>query len=352
MLEIGRLLNRTVYVPMAAKHTSMWNAYEALKEKDLFPMDRLIDFPFMETYGTRVVPLNVSVSRFVYDCVKKLGQKEVQIFLHAGDTQVFSWHEAQVREFNRRATQRIVYLRGRGVYHKWFPPAKMVEIRKRVRYSKYLRDMAVRFKRELTHEKPLYAMHIRLGDMIGARSSISNFVGSFIATAHFRHWATLKNALYVSTDKGRGGRDFLQLNHVFPLGVLYAEDIPKNLEGEFRKLFPNNRDLHEDMLGLIEQLICAQAIDFIPSPGSTFSIFISFLRLHRHDVFPEIINVQYGKHSTVTVVGGNATAAEPGEVNELDEAVDADKTGELDEAKETDTENDEHGNGVHLRRVV
>ena len=48
--------------------------------------------------------------------------------------------------------------------------------------------------------------------------------------------------------------------------------------------------MQNDMMGVLEQLVCAQSLDFIGTSFSTFSAWIEYMRKKKKYVFPEINN--------------------------------------------------------------
>lgn len=76
-LRMAKVFNRTLVVPMAGKHSDLWRGYWYLPNEDLFPMDRIIDLEHMEDYGVKLLPLNISLSRFVDKVSRKYGKSNV-----------------------------------------------------------------------------------------------------------------------------------------------------------------------------------------------------------------------------------------------------------------------------------
>lgn len=60
-LKIAALLNRSLLVPLAAKHSSRWVKYHELEYADTLPMDYILDFNALAQFGTPIVPLNVTM---------------------------------------------------------------------------------------------------------------------------------------------------------------------------------------------------------------------------------------------------------------------------------------------------
>lgn len=322
-IEIGKLLNRTLYVPMAGRHTNFFQSYERLAgTKDLFPMDRILDFPYLETYGVPLVPLNITLMRFVAKFIKQVGENSVEILFHPErPSQIERWHKPEVLSL-RKYNKKLLFLRGRGFYHRWFASSTMTKLKMRFRYSKYLRDLAVKIT-ENSIGKNFYAMHIRMGDYKVSYDSPHLFVQSLVRTARSRKWRTQKFPLYVATDdEKKSGEDFGPVYSAFSK-VLFANHISKDLVREYRKLFPQESGLRADMMGILEQLICAQAIDFVGTSTSTFSAWIQFMRALRKYTFPELGDVtsSFSGNMTETMIDNDnekfASQTESDSFNEI-----------------------------------
>lgn len=288
-MEIARVLNRTLYVPMAARHTSFYSVYERLSgPADLFPMDRILDFPHMEAYGVRTVPLNTTVLRMAARFAKEMGPNSVEILYHPSlPNPVESWHLDDVVQL-RRFKKPLLFIRGKGFYHHWFSSGVLTRIRKHTRYSEYLRRLSMRIVDEAIG-KPFYAMHVRLGDYkVKYGDHVSSFIAGLVSTGRNHNWKTRKFPLYLATDDARKSRaDFGPIYSAFSKYYV-AETLPKDLVKEYRSLFPPRSMMKDDMFGLLEQLICVQASDFVGSPGSTFSAWIMTMRALRKFTFPEV----------------------------------------------------------------
>ena len=205
-VEIGKLLNRTVYVPMCGRHTNGWAAYNALKEgEDLFPMDRILDFPYIETYDHRVrlAPLNMTVSRFAGRFQKRYGPESVLIIQAPrefyGKEDVIRW---------RQYKQPLIFFRGPGFYHPWFPQSTMDEVRKHVRFTKYLRDLSIKVSKAALGEK-FYAMHIRMGDYAYRRHGDAS---TYLGRARQYKWKLKEIPTYVATEPNRDDKFFAPLD--------------------------------------------------------------------------------------------------------------------------------------------
>lgn len=272
-IVIGQLLNRTVYVPMCARHTNNWDKYIVLKgDADLFPMDRIIDFPFL---SNRIVPINITLREMV-NTFDKEDVAEVNRY-------VTLYERRDVLSTFGAITKPLLYFHGKGFYHPWFSEDTMRPVRKQMRFTQYLRQLAVGIANEAFNGSAYNAMHIRMGDYSWHRTGDGY---SYYRTARDLKW-NLRLPTYIATEPDRDERYFRPL--VEKLNVMFSNNLPRKLVTQFTHAFPPGR-IRGDMLGLLELLICAQATSFQGTYFSTFSKYIYYIRSNRANLFPEILN--------------------------------------------------------------
>lgn len=127
-----------------------------------------------------------------------------------------------------------------------------------------------------------YAIHGRLGDE-AYRWEGKDSGAVFVQTPEFRKWdKSLK--LYLASDDP-GNPFFRELKN--KMKVVTSRDLKGKDVEEFRNLFPNNRVM-QDMFGVLDKLICTQAIGFLGSFFSTFTLEIFVMRSRAKFVFPEL----------------------------------------------------------------
>jgi hypothetical protein len=281
-MEIGKLLNRTVYVPMCGRHTNGWVHYNSLRGDDLFPMDRILDFPFLRTYDKRIhlVPLNITVSSFVSRFQKDQGPESVYSVMglrkYSGRSDVLRW---------RSVKEPLLFFRAIGFYHPWFFESTMEKVRGHVRFTSYLRELAVKVANQALGSQ-FYAMHIRMGDYAYRRIGDSS---TYVVRARELNWRLNDFKIYIATEPGHDEEYFAPLEAAGK--IVYSQDLPKEIVQDFKNAFPKGK-IRSDMVGLLEQLIAAQAKSFIGTYFSTFSAYIQFMREHKGALFPEIAHIQ------------------------------------------------------------
>jgi hypothetical protein len=137
---MGMTLGRTVVIPQAARHTSMWRAYSHLSQDSLLAMDRVLDFEFLTGFNANVVPLNVTVDAFIAHVRQQFPQEIV-------DIQVTRWY---LKPLNDRLIakaqsdlRKFAYFEGT-FWQQWYRPAYMDSfVKPYVRYAPYLRQLAL-----------------------------------------------------------------------------------------------------------------------------------------------------------------------------------------------------------------
>lgn len=172
------------------------------------------------------------------------------------------------------------------VFHNWFPPYIVSAVRVKSRYTKEVRKLALRLMRASL--PPVFnALHLRLGDK-GDRGLTGTTLVESMTMRNFSYDVPV----YVATEP----RDIAKHPELFgPLeskwDVVYARDlVPREHVEQFRGLF--SKRLQDDMFGVIEQLICTAANKFKGSTYSRFTQFIGFMRHHKEELFPELVEGQ------------------------------------------------------------
>lgn len=277
---MARRMNRTLVVPMLGSHSSLWYGYEHLPKSGLYPMDRILDFPHMQQY-CQVVPLNVSVVQFT---AKFAPAKDMFTTFHR---ERLNWRLDMLLKLVRpHEDKTLVYFHGVGMYsHGWITPRLFGEVMLFVRFSPYLRLRAMEIVRQaFGGAREFNAVHIRLGDYSRRWPADSAAKGRYIA-AHVVGYK-LRNPklpLYLATDEPENP-SFGLLRSKYKVTNVYQ--LPRRLLHDYGKMFP--KEFRLDMEGVLDQLVCAQAKEFVPTTWSTFSESITKTRAHKRDLFPEL----------------------------------------------------------------
>lgn len=289
-LEIGKLLNRTVLVPMSSKHASSWSKYLAFPQSELFPLDRILNFKTIWKYH-RAKPLNRTVNAIANAMKKILGPSRVKNeFYEIFRPYKVDWGAQDVLEW-RSINAKVIYLKGHVMYHKWFSTPKIVQIRQHMQYTDWIRASAIEAASMIGPTQPnglmpqFSAAHIRRGDKSDRTLSAYAFI-SLLKRAGVKSGSTV----YIATEPSRDNSYFRPLVNAF--NVTFSQKLSHRSEPfrKFKYAFP--LELRADMMGIIEQLICVQGKAFVGSPGSTFSSFITFMRKKTKFVFPELTSMQ------------------------------------------------------------
>ena len=135
-LILARQANRTLVVPMAAKHTNGWGRYALLGEDSLVPMDRVLDLEHMERAFAseaprrrRLVPLDRPLEPWWEDARRRLPKHFTQTINieSAGES------KEDARKALLKSKAGAVFLHGHGFYDLWFSVPQMVDVRRFVR---------------------------------------------------------------------------------------------------------------------------------------------------------------------------------------------------------------------------
>jgi len=144
--------------------------------------------------------------------------------------------------------------------------------------------------------------------------------------------------LYIATDDpSKSQEEFGPIYRAFS-NIFFAENIPKELVHEFRALFPPKSKMKDDMMGILEQLICAQATDFLGTSTSTFSAWISFMRALRTFTFPEVGAVGEGEEQPSSATKEESSSAPKDGTMTLSVESESTKTSSESEAQAEDVE--------------
>ncbi len=302
---ISRYLNRTLIIPMAGKHTQMWYKHEELLPQHLFPMDRLLDIRVLEriylqstidnsdgsgqptasldanafSSKSPYVVLNISVPLFIKDLERR--NIDMHTMFHY---QTKQWTQKDLEQF-KGIKSSILYFKGGEMYHRWGFPAKEMEfIQRHVVYSPAIRKLAIDLSRSFSG--PFNAVHIRLGDYTGRTPSSVSFLNKMLQGYSFN----TTYPLYIATEPTSSISYFKPILDKFPR-VVFSKNLPNEPIMKFKSIFPPGQ-IRNDMLGILEQLLCVAAKKFVPTDFSTFSAWINFMRKHKEDSFPESVKLR------------------------------------------------------------
>lgn len=149
-------------------------------------------------------------------------------------------------------------------------------------FSPFLRQLALKVAQESFAGSAFYCIHARVGDYRKHWHGSSSVISEFVQTQSFRKW-NKKLPLYLASDEPRAPM-FNQLKS--KMRTKTSADLSGSAIGEFRESLEGSPMLG-DLFGVLEKLLCAQALGFIGSSYSTFSMDISHMRSFRNFVYPE-----------------------------------------------------------------
>lgn len=108
-LHISKMLGRTLLIPMLAPHTSLWRNYQKVKFSDLCPVHLIFDVKCLESYGPKVIPLNMSISSFESLMSRMPVNTTRTVFPRKRQSK---WHELEVDERLGVWKEAILFLKG------------------------------------------------------------------------------------------------------------------------------------------------------------------------------------------------------------------------------------------------
>jgi hypothetical protein len=340
-LRICRTLARTCVVPMAGRHSSMFSSYNRLDTSGLMEMDRVLDFAHLRRYGARVAPLSEPFPAFLERLRGQVPDEREWIVVNQTRKEMhaspLSFHN--LTEWRRRP-ERVLFLAG-GTMWQHFAREFEKPVWPFVRYAPFWRAIALDATRGLRLGRNYACIHSRsadhgekweswmakkqlaakggggastnatadgaaapapvpvpvpagtVGDKFVHQGGFSSQylpsadgmqdVGAFLLQQ--LHWA-MRNLdiptwgiprLYIATKPGVNYKAYGNLTK--ELEVLFSPNVPAQHLAAFEAVFaPAQARLRNDMLGVVEQLLCARARLFIGFKGSSFAEYIVRMR--------------------------------------------------------------------------
>eukprot|EP00514_Thraustochytrium_sp_LLF1b_P004442 CAMPEP_0184516264 /NCGR_PEP_ID=MMETSP0198_2-20121128/4938_1 /TAXON_ID=1112570 /ORGANISM="Thraustochytrium sp., Strain LLF1b" /LENGTH=519 /DNA_ID=CAMNT_0026906577 /DNA_START=722 /DNA_END=2281 /DNA_ORIENTATION=- len=281
----AKKVNRTLIVPMAAKHSNLFRGYLNVSRIDLVEMDMALDLKHLQALsGVRFVPLNTPLRDFVEsqdpETVRTI-KLPSEGLLHPTDKSIYR----RLLRATEHSVRKIVYLKGRFFTAHWLDK----EYWANARYAPYLQTFASKVHHNL-FEGNYNAMHIRLGDYEKRSEKFSKDGSAYLASA-IEFGFEKHVPLYIAAEEPREYFYFKPLLEYFDK-VVFQDDLLENPETrkwliDYTLRTPAS-SIRNDLFGLIEQLICSRATKFLGTHVSTFSLTISVMRRRLSGSIPEL----------------------------------------------------------------
>lgn len=279
LLIAARVMKRTLFVPMVGRHSSTYHAYELLGLRDLFSADRIFDFNIMGSY-VRVIPLNQTVTSFARSFAMKHGANKISTVFHPPGKE---WDREMWAKNMVTSNSWVVFLHGNGIWGRWYSRDKIHDVQHYVTFSPFLRQASIKIIRAVIGEPYSFnAVHGRLGDL---KNRWGRTTSEYFVRQGRRHGWSLKTKVYLASDEPHDPF-FGPLRSTFPVIDWTAFKDIKEIR-DYENLFPEKSGMRQDMFGVLDKLICAQAKSFYGSEFSTFTMEIKIMRFLIKDVFPE-----------------------------------------------------------------
>ncbi len=293
-IHAARRSNRTVVVPMKAKHSDFWAGYWGLRPADLVPFDHALDLDYMERMTqVPLLPLNVTLREFHQRALggarrSTAGVDMLSIKVARGLKKAKSWQLSQYLDKLIASDKHVVVAWGSWFNHAY---AEAGNDWANVRFSPYLARFSEVIARRVFNNS-FNAVHVRLGDYTArAKASSSHFDAhawaSRAATLRFDH----EMPLYIATDDRDNPGYFKPLLRVFrrtlrmhdiledPAVATWMRDLRRRTPGE---------GVFDSLFGMVDQLVCARAEKFVGTSLSTFTQFILESRKHIARWLPDV----------------------------------------------------------------
>ena len=265
----------------------MWPSNFQLETEEMFPADRLLDFPWIQKQDVRVLPLNMSLKTFL---MVKMRNEQNYRTIRAGNKDWYVWYTRNAKERKQKPItkkliqswknrkEKFILLSGGSMWQRMGYPDSDEFNLKWIRYAPYFRNMAIRLSKHIMGGS-FNAMHIRMGDY--AQKRIDEYhqdVGSlFLYLSKKLKFADASPNLYIATEPKSNYSEFEGLTNTF--NTMFSPQLHDDIVSEFDSLFTElQAQLRNDMFGNVEQMICALAIRFKGTSWSWFSQYIRLLR--------------------------------------------------------------------------
>jgi len=276
-LRQGKKYRRSVVVSGLGRHTDGFRSYERLQYDSLVPMDQVIDFEALEEKsGVKLVALNVTIPEFISQLK---GRKDSKFKKYLRIADITSSPGGMTRGLADSDTK-VSYVHGR---YFLFVSMALRDLSIFVP-TPYLIDMATKITDTLFGaDTPYKSLHIRLGDFIAKYTEKASPAAFF---AKGLQWGWMPNAsIYVASEPGFD--EFLSIAKSYFPNTILPSDLTKNHQvqlilEDFANRLPRSH-IRSDLFGVVEQVICARAQDWVGTVISTFSARIKFLRLAKYD---------------------------------------------------------------------
>lgn len=282
-LKIAKILKRRLVVPMAGKHLNFWYRYYDETNDTLVPMDVLMDFNHMASFGVPVIPTNRTLKEIEVG-LKAAGRLEVIL-----TKERYNWKEKDV-PVKLKSDAEVLFFKGHTMYHRWFSDKVMEKLHTFITYSKLIRRVAFEIMKQLGGK--YHAIHVRLGDYAKAtatRKAKAPDMQVLIDRLFEYRGYRADVPLYIATEPdGAKNRNYWRpvYRKYRNKNVFFAHDFQAITE-KFGALF--QPEVRGDFLGLVEQLVCVGAKKFVGSSYSNFSENIDYMRKYKLKSFPEAV---------------------------------------------------------------
>ena len=276
-------MNRTLILPVAAHHSNFWQNFNKHKPEDVTPMHKILDIDALSKAlinGVRVSTLTIPDLEILLEHRTWLRYEKPQVL--RGTTKENWWGDKFIRsQWMKKRTPDFIF------WHKtsmWKCCGAELATRnwlnRHIIFHKHLKALAKLLAIPLGK---FNAVHVRRNDHVGGKNSDRASPEVYYARHELGRFD--KNIpLYIATDEvDHAWFDPLK-NALGFKRLMFWNDLNKGILDRALERYP--LAMRNDVLGFIEQLICANGVMFEGSVKSTFSFAIDFIK--RHDLLREL----------------------------------------------------------------
>jgi len=280
-LVLAKMSGRDLIVPPMARHSDMFTGYLKVQARGTTPMDTVVDLDYLEqSSGVRILAMNLTLEQFANQVLEPSITKIVTV--PRGETLIRPTNKllySKVEGWIKKAPEKVVYYRGPFFSRHWADweiGSPKAEVWKHLQYAPYLQAIAQQVQDTLFPEG-YNALHIRMGDYLARlQGRAGDGSRQWVKAVKTLGWAP-ERALYVASDMPGTSTHFTNLRSFANHSYFMADVEARGILNEFKELVPHPK-LQSDIFGLVEQLICVDANNWIGSYFSTFSLTINMMR--------------------------------------------------------------------------
>lgn len=292
---------------MYGAHTSFYQNYNKLQKLNLLRMDRIVDSVLLSGYHKKLFFLEQPLPKFREELEAMFPNKTTdweiieQTPRERIDEPLLEGHIYRLAE---SCTRKIVYFAGSTMWQPFslIPKSFEEEVIPYFRYAPFFRAVAQDFGRSVLGNRKYLSIHLRLED-ISKRFykrkrpiNVADYFTKKLVQAQRNRKLPVGEVtnLYIAQMPGTNLTIIKDLNEAFHVYTSANFSANPLLLKEFDTLFdlPLQIQLRNDVLGIIDQLICINSHAFVGTAKSTFSEYVQRVRRYPVHLRKELFQLQ------------------------------------------------------------